>query len=219
VGATQPHDLFRFCAYFLLSLIAATLKLRLPGITGTMSIGFVFVLLGISELTLLETMLIACTGVVVQCLWRTETRPAPVQVLFSLSAVAVSLVLAYQCTRFVRTQIQAEPVAIVLAVATVLYYAGNSLLVSGVLALVKREPLRAVWQKCYLWSFPYYLVGGLIAGLMAISGRAYGWQPALLLMPAMGMIFLFYRLCLTQVDVQPAQTTAPALHAVKSKAS
>ena len=88
-----PHDLVRFCAYFLLASIAATLKLRLPGLTGTMSIGFVFVLLGISELTLPETMLIACAGVAVQCLWRAKSRPAPVQVLFSVSGVAIALVL------------------------------------------------------------------------------------------------------------------------------
>ena len=82
-----PHDPFRFCTYFLLSLLAATLKLRLPGLTETVSIGFVFVLLGISELTLPETMLVACAGVVVQCLWRAQHRPAPVQVLFSVSAL------------------------------------------------------------------------------------------------------------------------------------
>ena len=94
---------FRFAAYFLLSLMAATLKLRLPGLTGTLSIGFVFVLLGISELTLAETMLMACAGVAVQCLWRAQRRPAAVQVLFSVSAVAVSLTLAFEGAQFVRT--------------------------------------------------------------------------------------------------------------------
>jgi len=202
--APVPHDMLRLLSYLLLSLIAATLKLRLPGLTGTMSIGFVFALLGISELSLVETMLIACSGVVVQCLWRAKPRPKPVQVLFSVSAVAASVALAFVCCQFVRTQFHAESVAIVLAVATCLYFMSNSLLVSGVLALVKREPLRVVWQQCYLFAFPYYLLGGAVAGLMAASGRELGWKPPLLILPVMGLIFLFYRLYLARLEMLPA---------------
>jgi len=215
-----PHDPFRFCAYFLLSLVAAALKLRLPGITGTMSIGFVFVLLGISQLTLPETMLMACAGVVVQCLWRAKSRPAPVQVLFSVSAVAISLTLAYGCSWFVRTAFHAESVSIVLAVATCLYFVSNSLLVSGVLSLVKREPLRVVWQQCYLFAFPYHLLGGAVAALMAASGQEYGWKPALLILPLMGLVFLFYRFYLARFEMAPvAAVPATALHAVKTRSA
>jgi len=217
---SRPHDLFRFCTYFLLSLLAATLKLRLPGLTGTMSIAFVFVLLGISELTLPETMLMACAGVVVQCLWRAKPRPAAVQVLFSVSAVAISLMLAFECSQFVRTQLHAEPVSIVLAVATCLYFMANSLLVSGVLSLVKREPLRAIWQQCYLLAFPYYLLGGAVAGLMAASGHEFGWTPPLLILPVMGLAFLFCRLYLSRLEMLPtaAVSTSP-LHTVKTRSA
>jgi len=210
-----PTDLFRLCAYFLLSLVAAALKLRLPGLPGTMSIGFVFVLLGISELTLPETMLLACAGVVTQCLWRAKPRPAAVQVLFSVSAVAISLLLAYGGSRFVRTQFNMASVSIVLAVATCLYFLANSLLVSGVLSLVRREPLRTVWQQCYLFAFPYYLLGGAVAGLMAASGHEYGWRPPLLILPVMGLAFLFYRLYLARLAMLPAAS----LQAVKTSSA
>jgi MASE9 protein len=215
-----PHDPFRLCTYLLLSLLAATLKLRLPGLTGTMSIGFVLVLLGVSEFTLPETMLIACAGVLVQCLWRAKSRPTAVQVLFNVSAAAISLTLAYGCSQFVRTRFHAEPVSIVLAVATCLYFAANSLLVSGVLSLVKREPLRAVWQQCYLYAFPYYLLGGAVAGLMAASTRELGWKPPLLILPAMGMAFLFYRFYLSRLEVAPvAALPATSLHTVKTRSA
>ena len=213
-----PHDLFRLFTYLLLSLLAATLKLRLPGLTGTMSIGFVLVLLGISEFTLPETMLMACGGVLVQCLWRAKSRP--VQVLFNVSAVASSLMLAYECSQFVRTQLHAESVSIVLAVATCLYFTSNSLLVSGVLSLVKREPLRVVWQQCYLFAFPYYLLGGALAGLMAATGHEYGWKPPLLILPVMGMAFLFYRFFLARFVALPAAAVpAAALQTVKTRSA
>jgi hypothetical protein len=215
-----PHDSFRFFTYLLLSLVAATLKLRLPGLTGTMSIGFVFVLLGVSELTLPETMLLACAGTLVQCLWRAKTRPAAVQLLFSVSAVATSVALTYGCAQFVRTRLHADSVSIVLAVATCVYYLANSLLVSGVLSLVKREPMRVVWQQCYLFAFPYYLLGGAVAGLMAASGHEFGWKPPLLILPVMGMVFLFYRLYLSRLEMLPAGNAAGmTLQAVKTRSA
>jgi hypothetical protein len=201
VGPQWPQDLFRFCAYLLLSLLAATLKLRLPGLAGPMSIGFVLVLLSISELTLAETMLIACAGVVVQCLWRAKPLPASVQVLFSASTVAISVLLAYECSRLVRTQLHAESVPIVLAATTCLYFIANSLLVSGVLAMVKCQPLPAMWRQCYLFAFPYYLLGGAVAGLITASGREFGWKPALLILPVMGLIYLFYRFYFGRIEM------------------
>jgi hypothetical protein len=199
-----PHDLFQLCTYFVLGLLAATFKLRLPGLTGTMSIGFVVVLLSAFQLTLAESMFIACSGVLVQCLWRPDRRPKPVQVFFSVSAVALSLLLAYECSAVVRTKYHMEPVSIVLAVATCLYFMANSLLFSGVMSLVKREPLRQVWQSCYLFAFPYYLLGGVVTGIMAASGREFGWRPSLLILPVMSLIYLFYRLYLARFEVLPA---------------
>jgi len=203
-----PESSNRFLVYFLLSLLAATLKLRLPGLTGTMSIGFVFVLLGIAQLTLFETMLMACAGVVVQCLWRAQRRPPLVQVGFSIAAVAVSLSIAAQGAQFVRMAWRGEAVSIIMAVAVCLYFAANSLLVSGVLSLVKQQPLPVIWQQCYLFAFPYYLLGAFIAGLTINSAREFGWRPSLLILPVMGLIFLFYRIYLARFTLQPAAMPA-----------
>jgi len=205
------HDPTRYAAYFALSLFAAALKLHLPGLTGTMSIGFVFVLFGISELTLPETMLMASAGVLVQCFWRAKQRPSAVQVIFSVSAVAISLMLAYQCCRLVRAHWRMDTVAVALAIATSIYFAGNSLLVSGVLALVKREPMRAVWQQCYLFAFPYYLLGGVVATMMAAACRESGWKLPLLLLPVMGLAFLFYRILLARLALRPVPVPAQQL--------
>jgi hypothetical protein len=197
--------------YFALALFAAALKLQLPGLTGTMSIGFVFVLFGVSELTLPETMLMASAGALVQCFWRAKSRPRAVQVIFSVSAVAISLMLAYQCCHLVRAQWHTNTVAIALAIATSVYFASNSLLVSGVLALVKGEPLRAVWQQCYLFAFPYYLLGGVIAAVMAAAGRESGWKLPLLLLPVMGLAFLFYRMLLARLSLRAVSVPAQQL--------
>jgi len=214
------HDIFRLCTYVLLSLVASCLKLRLPGLTGTLSIGFVLVLVAISEFTLPEAMLMACAGVLVQCLWGAKTRPKAVQVLFSMAAVAVSVVLAYWCTGIIRFRLRADSVSIILAVATTVYFVANSLLVSGVLSLVKREPLGVVWQQCYLYAFPYYLLGGAVAGLMAASTREFGWELPLLIFPVMGLVYLFYRFYLARMELQSVPAVpAATLQAVKVRSA
>ena len=53
----HSQDLLRFFCYFGVALLASRLKVRLPGIDGTMSVSFLFVLLGILELTFPETLL------------------------------------------------------------------------------------------------------------------------------------------------------------------
>src|SRR5947208_12470320 len=68
-------DLPRYFSYLLLAVIASTLKVRLPGITGTISVNFLFILIGIADFTLAETITMGCAAILVQCVWRARQRP------------------------------------------------------------------------------------------------------------------------------------------------
>ena len=58
----QSVDLARFACYLGVAVLASSLKVQLPGIDGTMSVNFLFILLGVMELTLPETLVIGCTA-------------------------------------------------------------------------------------------------------------------------------------------------------------
>ena len=53
-------DVPRFVCFGVLSVTAAILKVHLPGITGTMSVNFVFILIGTIDLSLPETLMMGC---------------------------------------------------------------------------------------------------------------------------------------------------------------
>ena len=89
---------------------------------------------------------------------------------------------------------------VLLALAACLYFTCNTLLISGVLSLVESKPLIGVWKQCYLWSFPYYLAGAVIAGLVVFSGQTMGWAMALFILPLMYMIYTFYRGCVQRLE-------------------
>jgi len=91
---------------------------------------------------------------------------------------------------------------VLLALAACFYFLTNTVLVATVLSLVETKPLTRVWQQCYIWSFPYYLVGAGIAGMVSYSGQYVGWRTALLIVPIMYLTYLHYRLYIERHTAQ-----------------
>jgi len=56
------------------ALLASSLKVTLPGIEGTLSVNFLFTLLGILELSLPETLMIGLASTLAQFYWRPARR-------------------------------------------------------------------------------------------------------------------------------------------------
>jgi len=204
----QFPDLPRYFAYLLLAVIASTLKVRLPGITGTISVNFLFILIGIADFTMAETLTMGCIAILMQCIWRTKTRARLIQVAFNVAALAISIGAAYQVSHFALALARADSLSALLVIAACVFFVSNTLLISGVLCLIEGKPLMKIWQQCYLWSFPYYLVGSAIAGLVAVSNRAIGWEASLLVLPLMYLVYTFYRLYLERVAPEPDQLAA-----------
>jgi hypothetical protein len=90
----SPNPL-HFIIYFTLALIASMLKVRLPRITGTYSVSFLFTLVGIVEFTLPETLVASCAGALVQSLWKSKQRPTIIQILFNMANLCLSISLCY----------------------------------------------------------------------------------------------------------------------------
>src|SRR5690349_17788750 len=172
VFQAQFPNLPRYYSYLLLAVLASTLKIRLPGITGTISANFLFIVIGISDFTMAETLTMGCTAILVQCVWRTKSRPRLVQVIFNVAALALSIGAAYQVAHFIVALARRESLSALLVQAACIYFVSNTMLISGVLCLMEGKPLKQVWQQCYFWTFPYYLVGSAIAGVVTVSSRA-----------------------------------------------
>src|SRR5271155_5440104 len=80
----QSVDLPRFACYLLIAVLASSLKIRLPGINGTMSVNFLFILLSVLELNLPETMVLGCTATLAQCLFGTRLKRDPIKIVFNV---------------------------------------------------------------------------------------------------------------------------------------
>ncbi|MFZ0199718.1 MAG: HD domain-containing phosphohydrolase [Candidatus Sulfotelmatobacter sp.] len=197
----QSADLTRFLCYLAVAVLASGLKVQLPGIDGTMSVNFLFILLGVVELTLPETLVIGCTATLVQSVYQARNRLDPIKVVFNVfGMMANASALCYATYHRLNGVMVAKPV--LLMVAALAFFLANTLPVSVVIALTENKSVRKIWSECYFWSFPYYMVGAAAVGLVGVINRRAGWQTSLLVLPLIYWVYRSYRLYLARLEAQ-----------------
>ena len=194
----RSENPLKFFCYLVIALAASRLKVNLPGITGTMSVNFLFLLLGVLELSLPETMALACAAVVVQCL--DNERPNPIQVTFNVCSTALAIAVTFSAYRFFLRQSAVHNPSTSLFLAASVYFVANTLPVAAVISLTERRSLRKIWADCYFWSFPYYLVGAGVVGMISWLHGFTDWQTSLLTLPVVYLIYRSYRLYLGKLS-------------------
>ena len=208
----QSHDLMRFACYLAVAVLASGLKVQLPGIDGTMSVNFLFILLGVLELSLPETLLIGCTASLVQSVWQARKRLDPVKVLFNVAGMmANASALTYISYHWLVGKFGANK-PILLMVAALVFFFANTLPISIVIALTEGKSSRKVWSECYFWSFPYYLVGAAAVGLVGIVNRSAGWETSLLVLPLIYWVYRSYRLYLGRLEAEKERVEVEKRH-------
>ena len=195
----QSTDPVKFLCYLAVTILASSLKIKLPGINGTMSVNFLFILLGVLELSFGETLVIGFAAVLVQSYWKSSNLK-PIHVVFNLSQLPVGTAAAYVAYQFVTTHglRRSDPLALLLVAIT--YFAFNTFAMAIIIRLTEGKPVLKVWSECYFWSFPYYLVGAAIAGLVSFLNRHIGWQSSLLVLPPVYLMYRSYRLYLSKLE-------------------
>src|ERR1700691_4406170 len=91
----QSTDPVKFICYLAAALVASSFKVSLPGIEGTLSMNFLFTLIGILEMSLPETLLIGLVSTLAQFYWRPTRRLKMIQLAFNLSQVTICGAAAY----------------------------------------------------------------------------------------------------------------------------
>jgi diguanylate cyclase (GGDEF)-like protein/putative nucleotidyltransferase with HDIG domain len=195
-----PQDSLRLAVFLLIAAIGSAMKVTLPGVRGTMSVVFLFVLIGIAELSLPEVMLVGIVSVIVQCVWHTKSHPRLIQVLFNVAAMCVAITSseAVYHSSFLRA-VGMGPVLLMAAAASTQFIA-NAFPVACIIALSERKSLSKIWKECYFWTFPYYLVGAALAGAFSAVSHRLGWQVAVIGFPVAYVIYRSYRLYLGRLE-------------------
>jgi hypothetical protein len=190
----NPENRGHFVLFFALAMVASAMKIRLPGLKTSISINFVFILIGIALFSFSETVLIGLGGALVQSLWKPLQRPKPVQILFNGACLTVCAAAAFWASHTMAAFVGPNSAAAMMAVGACVYVVLNTGLVSLVISLAEGQSLKNIWPHCYQWTFPYFLVGAAVAGLASAAGHDANLGATLLVVPAMYFVHLYYRM-------------------------
>ena len=173
------HD-YRGLAVLVLALVTARLKVQLPGLTGNMAVNLPFLLIAVTQLSLLEALLVALPSCALQCIPKGGGRPKPVQMVFNLSTTAVAVGVA----------------SLIAAHFTLLaaggFFLSQTIPVASIICLTEGGKFHSIWSSIAHLSFPFYV---LSAGLTSIATSAtpqLGWQLPLVSLPVLYAIYRSY---------------------------
>jgi diguanylate cyclase (GGDEF)-like protein/putative nucleotidyltransferase with HDIG domain len=180
----------KFAAYLSLACMSSILKVGMPGPLGSTSISFIFVLMGIVDLTLAQALLVGIASMLIEGLWHPKQRATGIQLLLGVANMSV----AVYCTRLVYRSplfaFQNYELPIRLLAATTVLFAANTFASSAIISLSEQASLIRTWRDRYFGVFPYYLAGAAVVWAFEALSEQAGWQTSLLLLP---IVYLIYR--------------------------
>ena len=172
----RSEDPARYLGYLLIAVLASTLKVKLPGVTGTMSVSFLFILIGILKLSFSETLVMGCVAALMQLCWQARMRVQAVHLVFNVASMANAIGGSFLVYRSCRMGLPHGSFPMMLMLVACAYFLMNTMPVAVVIALTEGKPVNKTWKECYFWSLPFYLVGASIVGMIVQPIRYSDWD-------------------------------------------
>jgi len=212
-----PELPVRFLVYLMLAIAGSAMNVSFPGVHGgNLSVNYIFTLLGLLELNVPETVLLAVVGAAAQTCWDARRRRTSLKIealIFNTACIALAVSAAagiYHQPWFLGW---GEGELLRLILAGVVYFLINALLVSVAIALSENRGFANIWRGFFNWSFCYYLVGVSIAEIVHRATERLGVVFTLALLPVVYVIYRSYCLYVERLEQERAHAQGlAALH-------
>jgi hypothetical protein len=169
--------------------LSSRLKVKLPGMTSSMSGNLPVILLAVTQLGLFSSLLVAVTAAIAQSYTSGGNKTKPIQFVFNACTLLNASGLAYLAYHSqIGARATAHTMSLVLAAAT--YFVANTAPVASIIGLTEGGNPFALWHKVFLWSFPNYVIG---AGLTAIASAFSTISGLATLAALMAVLFAVYQ--------------------------
>ena len=169
--------------------LSSRFKVKLPGMTSSMSGNLPVILLGVTQLGLFASLLVAVTAAIAQS-YSGGNKTKPIQFVFNACTLLNAAGLAYLVyhSQIFAAHATAHTMSLVLAAVT--YFLANTAPVASIIGLTEGGNPFALWHKVFLWSFPNYVIG---AGLTAIASAFSTISGLATLAALMAVLFAVYQ--------------------------
>ena len=183
VESWETSDLLKFIGILTVTLFAVGARLSVPSAGGNVPVTFVFVFLGLLELSPSETVILGVIAALCQTLWNSFEDKQPLPMAFHIAAMSLSASIAVQIYNSPIGLPGTVPQIVRLGVATGVFGIAQTLAIALVVSVSDELSFFATWRNCFFWTMPHYLGGAFIAYGFSVASRFVGWQLLMLMGP------------------------------------
>jgi energy-converting hydrogenase Eha subunit A len=180
--------------------LSSRLKVKLPGITSSMSGNLPVILLGVTQLGLFASLLVAVTAAVAQSYSSDRSsggnKTKPIQFVFNACTLLNATGLAYLVyhSQVFGANATAHTISLSLVLAAATYFLANTVPIASIIGLTEGGHPFALWHKVFLWSFPNYVIGAGLTAIASTFGAIFGTISGLATLAALlAVLFAVYR--------------------------
>jgi hypothetical protein len=189
IGTRVPAENKEFLVLAALAVVAARLKLTLPGFESNMSMNLPFMLLAISELSMPEAIAVGAASTFVQTLPRSGQTVKPAQAVFNIctivNAIAIASVVGGRTMHFASLN---KPFLI--ASAALAFFLADTLPVAAIISMTSPTRLMDGWSEMALMTFPHFVLSAGLACIVGMGFQAIGWVAGI---ATFGVMLAVYR--------------------------
>ena len=210
-----------FFIYLGVALLASIIKIKLPGLSGSLSPNIIPILVSTAELTLTEAVLIGCAASLTQCIWHAKKRPRLLQLSFNMAVTAIAVCCSSVLLQQIRSWLKVGD-SVAFAVLALAYFGINTLPVCTAIALSGRARIWDVWIECYASTFPVFMISATAAGMYSGASEDSKWIVCAMLVPLFYVVYRAYALFLGRLQKEKnnaAESAALNLRAMEALVS
>ena len=183
--------------------LSSRFKVKLPGMTSSMSGNLPVILLGVTQLGLFASLLVGITAAIAQS-YTSGNKVKPIQFLFNACTLLNATGLAYLVYHSQMFAAHAIAHTMSLVLAAVTYFVANTAPVASIIGLTEGGNPFALWHKVFLWSFPNYVIGAGLTAIATVFTTVSGLVTLGTLMAVLFAIYQSYKMYVaTSEQVQP----------------
>ena len=177
----------QFLALLALAAVTSRTKVKLPGVTGTMSVNLPFMLIAAAQLSLFEAVIVALVSATIQSLPKNGDQFRAEKLAFNASTIVLACGVAAILMHSAR--LAAHSGAVTIAAACAMFFLVNTVPVATIISLTEGSGLVKIWSSIAHLSFPYYVACTGVTSMVTMASKLVGWQAPLIVLPVMLLMY------------------------------
>jgi len=188
----MPGENVQFVTLLFLSVLAARMKLTLPGFESCMSMNLPFLLIAVAQLDVSQAVIVGAVSTLAQSLPNPGSQTKPLQMLFNVCIIANAIAIScFFASRTTAWPAAAKPV--VITATALVFFVADTLPVASIIALTEHKNLVRTWDSIVLLTLPYFVLSAGVATIVVSWALYLGWQLPSVLLVVMYCVYRSFR--------------------------